>query len=234
MAGTAMVALIPVIGFDDRDQAARLGHTPGPPPLVFLTVPLFSVVVFTALAGAALVLRRRTDWHRRLMLAATLNLLPPALGRMGPLYLHLPGLPFAFGVTDLVLLGAAAYDTLAASPAASGVCLGRRADPGLGSGGDFTGLDRWLAGGGALVDRRGLMRCAGWAVALDRLAAFAAEAAPTGAWRVGPAQAGVRVPRSGTRWRSDITGIAWRGLIPAPFCRSGFSRDTHALRQLRG
>lgn len=110
MAGVAMVALIPVIGVMTAIEGARLGHSPGPPPLVFLTVPLFSVMAFTVLAGTGLALRRRTDWHRRLMLAATLNLLPPALGRLAPLYLHLPGLPYAFGVTDLALLGAAAYD----------------------------------------------------------------------------------------------------------------------------
>jgi len=112
IAGVAMVALIPIVGSMTAIEAARLGHSPGPPALVFLTVPLFDVAVFTALAVAALLLRRRTDWHRRLMLVATLNLLPPALGRFAPLYLHLPGLPFAFGLTDLVLIGAATYDTL--------------------------------------------------------------------------------------------------------------------------
>jgi hypothetical protein len=112
IAGVAMVVLIPIVGSMTAIEAARLGHTPGPPALVFLTVPLFDVAVFTALVVAALLLRRRTDWHRRLMLSATLNLLPPALGRLAPLYLHLPGLPFAFGLTDLVLIGAAAYDTL--------------------------------------------------------------------------------------------------------------------------
>ncbi len=110
--GVVMVVLIPIIGSMTAIEGARLGHSPGPPPLVFLTVPLFDVLAFTALAGAALALRRRTDWHRRLMLTATLNLLPPALGRFAPLYLHLPGLPFAFGLTDLLLLGAVAYDTL--------------------------------------------------------------------------------------------------------------------------
>ncbi|WP_426688167.1 hypothetical protein [Rhodanobacter ginsengiterrae] len=111
VAGVALVALIPMVGSMTAIEGARLGHSPGPPPLVFLTVPLFDVLVFTALAVAALALRRRTDWHRRLMLTATLNLLPPALGRFAPLYLHLPGLPFAFGVTDLLLLGAATWDT---------------------------------------------------------------------------------------------------------------------------
>jgi hypothetical protein len=110
--GALMVVSIPIIGSMTAIEGARLGHSPGPPPLVFLTVPLFSVLAFAILALAALALRRRTDWHRRLMLVATLNLLPPALGRFAPLYLHLPGLPFALGLTDLALLGAAAYDTL--------------------------------------------------------------------------------------------------------------------------
>jgi hypothetical protein len=41
-----------------------------------------ALLVFAALEGAALVLRRRGDYHKRLMLLATLSLLGPAFGRL--------------------------------------------------------------------------------------------------------------------------------------------------------
>lgn len=112
--GAVLIVLIPIVGVVVAIHGAKLGHSPagGPPPLVFLAVPLFNIVAFFILAGSAVLLRRRTDWHRRLMLVATLNLLPPALGRFAPEYLHLPGLPVAFGVTDLALIGCLVYDTL--------------------------------------------------------------------------------------------------------------------------
>jgi hypothetical protein len=41
-----------------------------------------NVIVFAALVGAGLWLRRKTDWHRRLMLSATVSIIAPALGRI--------------------------------------------------------------------------------------------------------------------------------------------------------
>ena len=40
------------------------------------------VVTFTALAIAGLAMRRKTDWHRRLMLCATIIVIAPAFGRL--------------------------------------------------------------------------------------------------------------------------------------------------------
>jgi len=47
----------------------------------FLWVPMSSIVVFPALVGAALILRRRPEAHKRLMLIATAELLTVAVGR---------------------------------------------------------------------------------------------------------------------------------------------------------
>ena len=41
-----------------------------------------ALVVFAGLVGAAVLLRRRGDYHKRLMLLATLSLLGPAFGRL--------------------------------------------------------------------------------------------------------------------------------------------------------
>jgi hypothetical protein len=41
-----------------------------------------ALLVFSGLVGAAILLRRRGDYHKRLMLLATLSLLGPAFGRL--------------------------------------------------------------------------------------------------------------------------------------------------------
>ncbi|MDE2257113.1 MAG: hypothetical protein KGK05_05055 [Xanthomonadaceae bacterium] len=110
--GAVLMVLVFAAGVVTAVRAAKLGHSPGPPPLVFLIVPLFDIVAFAILVGSALALRRRTDWHRRLMLVATLNILPPATARLAVEYLHAPGLPFALGVTDIAIIGALVYDTI--------------------------------------------------------------------------------------------------------------------------
>lgn len=110
--GAVLLVLVPVMGVITAIHAARLGHSPGPPPLVFLSVPLFNILAFSVLAGSGLALRRRSDWHRRLMLAATLNFLPPATGRIALQYTHLPNLPVAFGSVDVILLACVVYDTV--------------------------------------------------------------------------------------------------------------------------
>ena len=72
-----------------RAKAGFLGPPGGPPPLGFLSIPLVSVIVFPALFGAAIVNRRRSDYHKRLVILATLELVTAAIAR-------LPGLD-AFG-----------------------------------------------------------------------------------------------------------------------------------------
>ena len=47
----------------------------------FLALDWLNVVVFAALIGFAIRLRKQTDWHRRLMLCATIIVIAPAWGR---------------------------------------------------------------------------------------------------------------------------------------------------------
>lgn len=106
--GAVLAGLVVVVGVAIAIHGARRGASPGPPPLVFLAVPLGDVAVFAALVGTALWLRSSRETHRRLMLVATLSILPAAVGRlpitpMNPLVF--------FGIPDLCILVALAYDT---------------------------------------------------------------------------------------------------------------------------
>ncbi len=76
--------LIVIIGATVDVRAARLGHMPpeGPPPLQFMGFLLFALLVFAILVGAALVLRRRPDYHKRLMLLSCFSLVGPGVFRI--------------------------------------------------------------------------------------------------------------------------------------------------------
>jgi hypothetical protein len=51
-------------------------------PAYFLALDLVNITTFGALLYAAIHNRRRTDWHRRLMLCATICVIAPAIGRL--------------------------------------------------------------------------------------------------------------------------------------------------------
>jgi len=56
----------------------------------FLFANILSVLTFTGLVAAAIVNRRRTDWHRRLMFCAMAYLTGPGFGRLLPVPLLIP------------------------------------------------------------------------------------------------------------------------------------------------
>jgi hypothetical protein len=112
IAGGVLAALVVIVGVLTALFAAARGHTPGPPALAFLVVPLGDMLVFSVLIGLALYFRRKLQVHKRLMLLAAINLLTPAIARI-PLSFIANGGPLAFfGLTDLVLLAFVAYDTV--------------------------------------------------------------------------------------------------------------------------
>jgi hypothetical protein len=82
---------------------AGAGHAPpGRDPLQFLSVPLGTTTMFTLFVGSALALRRKREWHKRLMLLGTMTLLVPAMGRLDAqvmVPLGLPRLVLAAAVT---------------------------------------------------------------------------------------------------------------------------------------
>jgi hypothetical protein len=109
--GAVWALLVLVVGFATAIHAARRGFTPGPPPLVFLVVPVMDLVVFALLIGAALMYRYRSDWHRRLMLLGTLSILAPAISRLPVGFIARGGLPAIFGLLILGAVACVSYDT---------------------------------------------------------------------------------------------------------------------------
>ena len=94
-------------------ESARLGRPAlgalaGASPLFVLVIPLGSVVVFTIFVGLGLYYRRRPAAHKRLMLLATIALLPPPLARIR--ILAAVGPQAFFGITVLFVVVLAAYD----------------------------------------------------------------------------------------------------------------------------
>ena len=91
-----------------RAQQGLLGQGSGVPPLVFLAIPLATLIVFPVLIGVALNLRRRVDTHKRLILLGTIEILTAAVGRL-PVISAAGPLAF-FGLADLFIVAIAIYD----------------------------------------------------------------------------------------------------------------------------
>jgi hypothetical protein len=151
--GAAVAVLVVVVGTTTAIVAARNGATPGPPPLVFLAIPLGDMLVFGGLVTAAILYRRRSDIHKRLMLTATLGILTAAIARIPLDVLQAGGLPAFFGATDLLLLAFVAADTIRnrrlhpAFVAGMGVVIGSQAARFLIAGTpQWTEFARWLVG----------------------------------------------------------------------------------------
>ena len=85
-----MVPMI-VLGFAVTVAMVRRGQVPFFfRPLHFLVFDPVSVLTFAGLTSAAIVLRRRTEWHRRLHLCGMAMLMGPGFGRMLPMPLIQP------------------------------------------------------------------------------------------------------------------------------------------------
>jgi hypothetical protein len=111
-AGIGLGVLVIATGFPTALRAAKYGSASAPPaiaPLAFMLVPLFDLLIFALLFGAAILYRRRPAAHKRLMLLTALNFVPPALARipiaslqsLGPLWFF--GVPTFFALLCLAL-----------------------------------------------------------------------------------------------------------------------------------
>lgn len=90
-------------------QVAAAHHVPPQgPPLVF---PLGAILTFAVLVGAGVAMRKRSAWHKRLMLLGTAAILTTPLARITR-FTHI-GLSPAYGgmvLTDIMLAALAIYD----------------------------------------------------------------------------------------------------------------------------
>lgn len=110
--GALLATLVLIAGVATAIAAARRGVSPGPPPLVFLTIPLGDMLVFAILVDTGLLLRRRSDFHKWFMLLATLSILTAAIARIPLQFIQTGGLPVFFGLTDVCILACVAFDTV--------------------------------------------------------------------------------------------------------------------------
>ncbi len=88
------------------------GHVPGfYPHGLFLVRGFLALILFAGLVAGGVVLRRRGEWHKRLMLCAAIVVVGPGLERALPLPLFGALWPLvADGVLDLVALAGPAVD----------------------------------------------------------------------------------------------------------------------------
>ena len=110
--GAVLIVLIVAIGVVTAIESARRGVTvPGMSPLMFLVLPLGTVFAFATLAAFAIFYRRRSDFHKRLMLLATLSILTPAIARVPWDSFRAVGPPLFIALTDAFVLAFVVYDT---------------------------------------------------------------------------------------------------------------------------
>jgi hypothetical protein len=110
LASVGLAVLMVCVGTVTALQAVGRGVSPpGLDARRFLVVPLFALLVFAVLFAAAIVERRNPQAHKRLMLLATVGLLPPALARWLIFYLGL-GAPAVLGATTLFLVPLVVWD----------------------------------------------------------------------------------------------------------------------------
>jgi hypothetical protein len=111
VAGAVLAALVVVLGTTTAILRVKGGSAPipGVPGLSFLAIPLFDMLVFAILVGAALYFRRRLEAHKRLMTLGMIALTSAPIARLHWPMLP-PGPPTFFGLTDLFIVAMLVYD----------------------------------------------------------------------------------------------------------------------------
>lgn len=88
---TAWIPLMAFSGIFITVANIREGRVPGFfEPALFLPMNTLGALCFAGLGAASIVMRRRTQWHRRLMFCAMATLLAPGFGRLLPMPFMIP------------------------------------------------------------------------------------------------------------------------------------------------
>lgn len=109
--GAAWMTAMPVVGIYTTVLMVQRGAAPFFfQPAYFLVMNSLSVLAFFGLGVAAILLRRRTDWHRRLHYCGMSVLTGPAFGRLLPMPLLIPWAGWVVFAATLIfpLIGIAA------------------------------------------------------------------------------------------------------------------------------
>jgi hypothetical protein len=107
VAGVVLAVIVFVVGFFTAVASAKYGSNSAPPdipPLSFLIVPIFDMLLFAIFFGAAIYYRRQLATHKRLMLLTAINFLPPAVARFPFDWVLAAGPLFFFGVPAVVAI----------------------------------------------------------------------------------------------------------------------------------
>lgn len=112
IAGGVLAASMIIIGTVTAIIRAKATQSPipGVDPLSFLTIPLGDMLVFAILIGSAFYFRRKPDIHKRLMLLATIGILPAAVARLPFDFIQRTGPLAFFGLADLFIIPVLIYD----------------------------------------------------------------------------------------------------------------------------
>jgi uncharacterized membrane protein YozB (DUF420 family) len=81
-------------------------------PLPFMVIPMGDIGLFAILAGAAMYYRRDPEAHKRLMILANINIVAPAVFRLGMPQIPVFGFYSFWAVVDLLVLAGPIYDLL--------------------------------------------------------------------------------------------------------------------------
>ena len=110
--GVMLASMMLIFGAIVVTINAREGRVPDAAPIpVILSLSYINLLVFGLLVGAAIYFRRRSEYHKRLMLLATLNLLSAAISRIPLDFIESGGVLAVFGLMDLFILICVVYDT---------------------------------------------------------------------------------------------------------------------------
>jgi uncharacterized membrane protein YozB (DUF420 family) len=84
--GAGLAAAMVVMGLAATLYAIHSSSVPSffPPPL-FLVMNTIGILVFGGLVTAGVMHRKKAEWHKRLMLCATISILGPGIGRLLPM-----------------------------------------------------------------------------------------------------------------------------------------------------
>jgi hypothetical protein len=109
IAGVVLAVAMVWVGVSTAVAGAAAGSAPpGIDPLAFLAIPFFDMVMFGGFVTAAMVLRRKKEAHKRLMLLAYISIIVAAVARV-PGVLPL-GPPAFFGLSFVFVGFGVAYD----------------------------------------------------------------------------------------------------------------------------
>jgi hypothetical protein len=111
--GTLLFGVMLSLGYSTAITAGRLGHAPpgAPAPLAFMALPLLDLTGSLILIVLALLYRRRSDWHKRLMIGALFTLTAPGSARICiPLGFAAEAVWIGFALMEALLAAAIAHD----------------------------------------------------------------------------------------------------------------------------